>query len=196
VASTKKTARDAILRSAMDLFHRRSYNAVSVNDICVHAGARKGSFYYHFESKAELGLAVLEARWTSLRENTIEVAFAKDLPPIGRLRRLFAMTRDYQAAHMDENRQVRGCPFGNMALELSGQKWPIQVRCQEVLREMVDYFESALVVGAGSDGRGRAEALVACYQGAIMLAKVHNDPAVIDSVLIAATSLASSPEFA
>ena len=40
---------------------RGGYTAVSVQDICQHAGVNKGSFYYFFPAKRDLVLAVIDA---------------------------------------------------------------------------------------------------------------------------------------
>jgi AcrR family transcriptional regulator len=39
---------------AMDLFARKGYTRVSVNDICEKAGVSKGTFYYYFSSKDQV----------------------------------------------------------------------------------------------------------------------------------------------
>jgi AcrR family transcriptional regulator len=43
--------RQAIIDSAVELFHERGYHATSVRDIVEYAGITKGAFYHHFESK-------------------------------------------------------------------------------------------------------------------------------------------------
>lgn len=46
--------RDLILKNAYELFQEKSYNAVSIDDICGRCKLTKPAFYYHFKSKAEL----------------------------------------------------------------------------------------------------------------------------------------------
>lgn len=48
--STKDMIRDA----AMELFREKGYENVTIMDICRGCGITKRTFYYHFESKAEL----------------------------------------------------------------------------------------------------------------------------------------------
>jgi AcrR family transcriptional regulator len=51
--------RRVILSAARDLFARNGYEAASVNQICQMAEVSKGAFYYHFASKQELFLELL-----------------------------------------------------------------------------------------------------------------------------------------
>jgi Bacterial regulatory proteins, tetR family len=46
--------RQALIDAAFELIWTNSYGAVSVDDICRAAGARKGSFYHFFRSKVDL----------------------------------------------------------------------------------------------------------------------------------------------
>ncbi len=60
----KLTSRDKLLESAATLFLEKGYDAISVNDICKHAGVSKGSFYHYFETKQVLFLTLME-NWSS-----------------------------------------------------------------------------------------------------------------------------------
>ena len=44
----------AILNAALDLMRKDGFDAVTVRDICNHAGITTGAFYHHFKSKEEL----------------------------------------------------------------------------------------------------------------------------------------------
>ena len=71
---------------------------------------------------------------------------------------------------------------------MSTQDEPIRERVQAVFDGYRGYFERALrdAVASGSisneDIEGRARALLAYFQGAMLLAKTHNDPSIIDSL--------------
>ena len=60
-------ARERLIESASELWHSRSYADVGVNEICEHAGVRKGSFYHFFASKQDLALAVIDSFWSRAR---------------------------------------------------------------------------------------------------------------------------------
>jgi AcrR family transcriptional regulator len=52
--------RRRILESAYELFYRKGFSRVGVDEIAAFAGITKRSLYYHFESKDELLAAVLD----------------------------------------------------------------------------------------------------------------------------------------
>ncbi len=80
----KKTSREKILESAVQLFLEEGFEATSVNDICKHAGVSKGSFYHYFETKQVLFLSLME-NWSGrvmqsvLGEPITEDSNAKDV---------------------------------------------------------------------------------------------------------------------
>lgn len=49
--------RELILKTAYELFQEKSYNEVSVNEICGKCSLTKPAFYYHFSSKTDLLLS-------------------------------------------------------------------------------------------------------------------------------------------
>lgn len=51
-----------ILRAAAHVFARQGYNGATLDDVAAEAGLTKGAVYWHFASKSELFLALLEER--------------------------------------------------------------------------------------------------------------------------------------
>jgi len=62
VASGASAKRDALLRTAGELFARQGYRAVGIDTVLAAAGVAKMTLYKHFRSKEELIAAVLEQR--------------------------------------------------------------------------------------------------------------------------------------
>lgn len=54
--------RQALLDAAAELIAERGYHGTTVNDVVALSGLSKGTFYWHFRSKEDLLLAVLEER--------------------------------------------------------------------------------------------------------------------------------------
>lgn len=52
--------RTKLLDAARDVIRTQGYAATSVDDICGAAGLSKGSFFHHFASKEQLGIAAIE----------------------------------------------------------------------------------------------------------------------------------------
>jgi TetR/AcrR family transcriptional repressor of nem operon len=55
--TTKPSARDKLLGSALAVIRAKGYAATSVDDLCAAAGVTKGAFFHHFKSKEELAVA-------------------------------------------------------------------------------------------------------------------------------------------
>ena len=73
----------AILNAALELMRQDGFEAVTVRDICKHAGITTGAFYHHFKSKEELfdkGFAPLDQFMGAVLEN------CQDEGPVARLR--------------------------------------------------------------------------------------------------------------
>jgi TetR/AcrR family transcriptional repressor of nem operon len=52
--------RTKLLEAARDVIRSQGYSATTVDDICAAAGVTKGSFFHHFPSKEQLGIAAIE----------------------------------------------------------------------------------------------------------------------------------------
>lgn len=116
---------EQILTAAAELFGERGYDAVSLEDVAERLDVTKGSLYYYFSSKDELGTAAIETLgddWTARLERLPE---AHDGRPSARLRalihehitiavreypaalRLFLVPRDWPAAQQTRIKALR-----------------------------------------------------------------------------------------
>ncbi|MDH6280730.1 TetR/AcrR family transcriptional regulator [Prescottella agglutinans] len=76
-----RRTRAAIVEAAAVEFGKRGYAAASVNAILEGSHATKGAMYFHFESKEELGRAVLAAALEKFKEVTDRWMSRTDLDP-------------------------------------------------------------------------------------------------------------------
>jgi len=176
----QSTARTRLLDAARDLIHARSYASASVEDLCAAASINKGSFYYFFPSKLELVLSVLDEQWERTRTTVLEPTFQSDVAALDRIDRFFRRVVEIQRGPV-----VLGCPFGNLALELSTMEEPVRDKVRTIFDGYREYFARALTDAVAEhaltpvDVQETAQALVAYFQGALVLAKTHNDAGVI-----------------
>src|SRR3954467_11324865 len=68
--------REAILSAAETLFSTRGFNAVSIRDIALEAGANPGSVTYHFKSKDGLLLEIYKRHCGPMNKRRIELLVA------------------------------------------------------------------------------------------------------------------------
>ncbi len=177
--------RERILAGALDLIYARSYANVGVQELCEHAGIKKGSFYHFFPSKRDLTIAALDRQWELAKQQIWDPAFTNHLSLREKLRRCFDFFYDHQCGAKTKTGLVPGCPFGNLALELSTQDEAIRRKVDHIFRETTAYVRRALAEAIASgeipkqDVSAAAEAIVAYTQGAMLMAKTRNDPGVI-----------------
>lgn len=173
-------ARARLIDSAIELFHDRSYATVSVEQLCKQADVRKGSFYYFFPAKRDLALAAVSELQQRVRASIWEPLFREDITPQERLERVFDEAVEYFSPQ--HSGVMRGCPFGNLAAELSTQDEAMREGIEQVFDMFTGYFRRAiqelLDSGAvsGIDSTHAAEEMLAYFQGAFLIAKVKNDP--------------------
>ena len=177
--------RQRLLDAAQALIYASSYHEVGVQQICDHAGVRKGSFYHFFPSKRDLALAVLDQTHTFTQDTLINKAFAPDLPPLARIERFFASLYDFHKQVKKSTGFVLGCPFGNIGCEMSTQDEALRRKVDDILSASETPFAAALdeAVANGElpamDTAASASALFAYSEGIVLYAKTRNDPELI-----------------
>ena len=184
---------ERLIQAAAELMYARGYNAVGIKEVCEQAGVNKGSFYYFFPSKRDLILAILDVQWEEARQGLLETAFAEDIPVLDRFQRLFHLAA---ASQQGTCTPMQGCFFGNLALELSAQDEIIRQKLQSIFQTWGDYFECVLekAVTAGElpqiDPKAAAQTILAYFEGVALLAKVNNDPGMVERLASGAVQLA------
>lgn len=178
-------ARDRILQAATDLIHDRGYAAVSVSDICSAAGLKKGSFYHFFPSKLELVLETID-QFAAGQRQAVASMMASPGSARDKLRSMFEGASGGMKACAAKNGAIRGCPIGNLALEMAHREPAIAQKLRQVFTQWRAGVESVLQAGVASgefeleDPRAVAESLIAFVEGSILLAKATGDTSVFE----------------
>ena len=177
-----------ILEAARELMHSRSYADVGIAAICERAGVQKGSFYHFFPSKQELTLAVLDVFYGKTKEN-IGRAFESDIPPMARIERLAQVAYEVQKKYEAETGMVLGCAFGNLATEMSTQDEAIRKKIDHIFGKFRTGIAAVLEEASGQgelpgvDIEATAQAMLAYFEGVMMMAKNQNNPEVLRLLL-------------
>lgn len=183
-------ASQRLIEAARTVIFAHSYQSVSVDDLCVAASVNKSSFYHFFPSKQALMLAAIESQWQWFEQTVLVPTFLDhNIPPQERMLRFFDEVWERQQAQKRDDGYMHGCPAGNLTLEMSAQDEAIRARVERFFRDWLRYFERVLreardqgIVPASLDTRSTAEALLAYFEGAMLLAKGRNDPSLISSL--------------
>jgi TetR/AcrR family transcriptional repressor of nem operon len=109
-----RTTQERLVETARVLFWERGYNATSVADVLEQSKVHAGSMYYHFKTKEELLLAVLEKYKEMLRPALLAPVWQKVSDPIERVFGLLAVYREGILA----TDFGYGCPLGRLAMEI------------------------------------------------------------------------------
>jgi TetR/AcrR family transcriptional repressor of nem operon len=177
-----RATRMRILSAATELFYLNGYHATGLDKVIRLAGVTKGNFYYHFKSKEELAVATLEWQFKQLSEDVTEQVLGKRKTPLETLFLLF----DYMVRRQKEQHhegQIRGCYFGNFALEFS----TVSSSVRKVVDGIFDSYRAmieSLLAGARKGGEiGRevnvqqfAKVVLGQIEGAILLDKAQQQP--------------------
>lgn len=179
-----------IVDAARRLWHVRSYADVGVNEICEAADVRKGSFYHYFPAKHDLAIAVIDDHWREAYEHVVLPTRAEGGTPLEQLDKLVERVGMSVRRSADELGVVPGCPFGNLAVELSTIDSDVRDRLvrlfadqQAVLKGLLDDAVAAEELPAQTDTAEVARAMNAYIEGILLLAKNANDASLVEELL-------------
>jgi TetR/AcrR family transcriptional regulator, transcriptional repressor for nem operon len=139
-------SREKILFSARDLFYVVGYQTTSVDDILRVCGVAKSNFYYHFRTKDDLAVAVLELHIAEFEAGALRALADASADPGERFQRFCdAIVRTQAELH-----KMGGCPFGNFAAALSIRDGDEKAdRFRRVLRGVFGRVTSSLAACLG-----------------------------------------------
>lgn len=168
-----------LIRVGMELIGSQGYTATGIGAVLAQAGVPKGSFYHHFESKEDFGLAIIEA-FTERFLARLEVFLADEtLTPLNRLR----VFLEKGLAQLESHQFTTGCLVGDLAQELAAQNERLRARLDAVLRSWSERFAACLrqaqqagELPASLDPDQVAGLILSGWEGAVLRSKVMKSP--------------------
>jgi TetR/AcrR family transcriptional repressor of nem operon len=132
--------REEIIRKGAELIHVQGFNATGLQQILRAAEIPKGSFYFYFKSKEDFGLAVID--YFSGMINGIFAHYLNDkkTAPLKRLEKLM----DFFESTFQKSGNTRGCPIGNLSLELADTHERLRVHLAGVIESLIEKIELCL----------------------------------------------------
>jgi TetR/AcrR family transcriptional regulator, transcriptional repressor for nem operon len=189
-----QSPRERIIKTALHLFHTQGFHAVGTNQICVEAAVNKSTLYHLFPSKVDMVLAALEVYANSMTKKMQQIAKSK-MTATEKLQQVFANPFLASQELKEQFGNVKGCFVGNIALELSGQEERVRTYLAHVFQSWATAIEpivQELATLQGYDDLDTnkvAQSIIAYLQGAILLAKVGNNPQSIQDLAKSAARL-------
>jgi TetR/AcrR family transcriptional regulator, transcriptional repressor for nem operon len=168
--------RERIVKAASEEFRRNGVERTGLAEVMAAAGMTHGGFYKHFASKeevvAEAIASSIDTMLASWRDGS-----AAETPGQG----LQSVISAYLSPAHRQDRAC-GCPFAALANDMARSEGPIRAATTEGFARLVDVVAAQLPM---SRAAARKEALwiLTSMVGAILMARVVDDPATSDTIL-------------
>jgi len=176
-----EATRLTILQKAFELIYTNGYQTTSVDDIIATTQVTKGAFYYHFKTKDEMGLAIINELMKPNFKNTFIEPMQSDENPLDIIYNLMENL-------LMENEVLKveyGCPASNFTQEMA----PWNIDFTRVLNELSLQWEKAIIdavekaknnvkIKQNVNGKEVAVFVMAGYWGVRNLGKLENSKSV------------------
>lgn len=125
-----------ILEKAFALIYARGYQAASIEVILAETGLTKGAFFYHFQSKEDMAIAIIEELLKpTMQEHYIAPLLSADDPAEAIYRMIHFLLMEHPFLQVEY-----GCPASNLTQEMA----PWNREFTKVLAELVTQQQQAM----------------------------------------------------
>lgn len=170
-----------ILQKAFELIYVNGYQTTSVDEIIATTQVTKGAFYYHFKTKDEMGLAIINELMIPNFKNTFIEPFQNIVNPLDAIYDLM-----YNLLIENEVLKVEyGCPASNFTQEMA----PWNIDFTKALNTLSSQWEQTMIdavekgkenglVKADVNAKEVAVFVLSGYWGVRNLGKLENSKSV------------------
>jgi TetR/AcrR family transcriptional repressor of nem operon len=171
--------RERLLQAGFREVYRSGFQSASIDTILAATNVTKGALYHHFDSKEDLGHAIIEEIVAKLTQDKWIGPLRQGKNPIDTLISIV------QATSVRPADVKGGCPLVNLAQEMSALDEQFRKRLERIFREWIEGIAAALRRGQAQGTVRRdlhaedtAGFLVAMYEGYVVLVKNAQDAKV------------------
>jgi AcrR family transcriptional regulator len=167
-----------ILQKAFELIYTNGYQTTSVDEIIATTQVTKGAFYYHFKTKDEMGLAIINERLKPTFKNTFIEPIQSAVNPLYGIYQLME-----NLLMKNEMLKVEyGCPASNFTQEMA--PWHIEftkalnelsLQWKNAMIESIEKGKEAGIIQQEVDPEGVAVFVMSGYWGVRNLGKLDNN---------------------
>jgi AcrR family transcriptional regulator len=126
-----------ILQKAFELIYTKGYQATSIDVIIAATHVTKGAFFYHFKTKDDMGVAIIE----EILRPTMLTHFIEPMKRSEDPRKDIYKMMKQLLFEIPELRVEYGCPAGNLTQEMT----PWNSAFSVALSELIDQWKNALI---------------------------------------------------
>jgi TetR/AcrR family transcriptional repressor of nem operon len=182
---TPENSRTRLLTATIDLVRTNGYASTRVEDICAAAGVTKGSFFHHFESKEDLGIAAAAHWGERAMQLFAQAPYMAAADPLDRLLGYVRFRRELLAGDIWE----WSCYAGSTIQETHETHPELRAACADSIAGHIAQLTAMIdqVLAQYPVPQLRPESLAihmqAVIQGAFVMAKARQDrQAAVDAI--------------
>ncbi len=183
--TTEKPRKEKLLEAARELMLDKGYVATTVDEICEQAGVTKGSFFYYFKNKEEMGKNLVQHFAQANGQKLMEGTCCESDDPLDKIFALIDCV-----SKMSQKSENKGCLVGIFTQELSESHPEIRNICDEIFKQTIQSFSADLedakkihAPSANFDVQSLSEQLLVLIQGSLLLTKASQDRGVMERTL-------------
>lgn len=175
---TKESTKERILTHAARIVRENGFNNTGILEILESAGVPKGSFYFYFKSKDDLGLALIDYYaefFSTMSESSLRSAEGS---PLQRIEKFFEGFRIF----CEQEDRKSGCPIGNLAQEMGVLSEAFRAKLREVfnrmkgaIRECLEQAHTRQEIDPRLDPDETADFILNSWEGALLRMKAEGN---------------------
>lgn len=184
--------KDIALQSAFTLFLTKGFQATSMDDIVAHSKVSKTNIYYHFKSKEELLLIIVDQLISHYEQRINHILSQSETSVLEKLETLLIILTD----NTEQNNYLGGCPFLTLYMQTPLEAIEVRDRIKSFFERQLHAVELILVEGIAKQElkaelpvQQTAALIVSSIEGALFLAQASNNADIIKAVHPALASL-------
>lgn len=169
---------DRILERSANLFNQHGFAGTSLSDIMDATGLQKGGIYRHFESKDQLALETFDHTYARLRQHYLHALRGVR----GTVARLNAVVSAFGEL-AEGSPLVGGCPILNTAVDSDDTHPLLLAKARQAMDDWMALWITIIESGQARgeikpsvDAAEEAGGAIASLEGALVLARIYDDP--------------------
>jgi TetR/AcrR family transcriptional repressor of nem operon len=174
-----------IIEKAAPLFNKNGYAGTSLSDIMKVTGLAKGGLYGNFKNKDEIAALTFDYSYTKIKSAIL----MKLSGCTTNMEKLIAVLHFYRS-YITNPPIEGGCPLLNTSVEADDSFPFLKKRARaaqnEMLGSLLHFFQAGKKNGefiSSMNAQVEAEDMYALIDGAIVMAKINDSPAILHRIL-------------
>lgn len=187
----KKLSQTELFIACANTFKRHGYDGTSMSMLAQACGLTKASFYHHYASKELLLIDVLN--WSAERTQLTLQQLVED-EKLDFLAKVKKIDKTIKSIFFED---TVGCLMGIIGADVAYSKPELLVPVKDFFKQWSKYMSKIFILLPNvpqKQANALGRAIVADYEGAILLARIHQDQSYVTRVTDRILALAEIPD--